>query len=344
MISRLSMTLVCALLFMGSSQTNADDKGGDVLGRFVGVWKTSGTAKPAKWRPQGGEIAERESTVWALKKRLILIRAVNSNEEKKSLFISTYDPPQNAYSFWGFDSKGLMGAKWNLTWDAVANKSDGHATDLPPDWTSSGSNHFIDADTIALDHWVKNENGELMLHNVGKKERQPAKSEAAVAAAWLKNDPAVERPAELKVLERTVGTWDEVSIQKPAVWAPEGGRVTAKVTRQWILDGRLMMHTSILSDGRESINLLGFDPQSKAYRSWWFNSEGHRNTATGTWNEKSQTISWVSKLDDGKTMHFSIRFPNRNQEVVDLKVTDADGKVYVDMDAIVTRRAERGDK
>ena len=141
-----------------------------------------------------------------------------------------------------------------------------------------------------------------------------------------------------------IGTWDEVSIQKPAVWSPEGGRVTAKVTRQWILGGRLMMDTSILSDGRESINLRGFDPQRKSYRSWWFNSEGHRNTATGTWNKKSQTTSWVSKLDDGKTMYFSIRFPNRNQEVVHLKVTDADGRVYFDMDSIVTRRKQENNQ
>lgn len=211
---------------------------------------------------------------------------------------------------------------------------------LPVNWTSSGQNHLTDADTNALDYWIKNENGDLMLHHIGKKERQPAESEEAVTAAWMKNKLTDDRPAELTILERMIGTWDEVSIQKPAVWAPEGGRVTAKVTRQWILDGRVLMDTSIHSDGTESINLRGFDPQSKAYRSWWFNSEGQRNTATGSWNEKSETISWVSKLDDGKTMHFSIRFPNRNQEVVDLKVTDAHGKVYFDMDSIVTRRAE----
>jgi hypothetical protein len=342
MLARLSIALICASFAIGTVQTNADKEDSiDVLGRFVGVWKISATAKPAIWTPDGGEIAEQESAVWALKKRLFVSRTVNQSQKKKTLWITTYDPKRDDYPVFGFDSKGLLGAEWRHTWDASVNKLAGRATDLQPGWTSAGQNRLADADTNVLDHWIKNENGELMLHHIGRKERQPAKSEAAIVAAWLKNDAAADRPAELKVLERMIGTWDEVSIQKPAVWTPEGGRITAKVTRQWILDGRLMMDTSILSDGRESINLRGFDPRSKAYRSWWFNSEGHRNTATGTWNEKSQTISWVSKLDDGKTMHFSIRFANRNQEVVDLKVTDADGKVYFDMDSIVTRRSEQ---
>ena len=78
MISRLSMPLVCALLAMGGSQTDADEKdSGDVLGRFVGAWKISGTAMPSKWSPEGGKIAEQESAVWALKKRLVLIRAID---------------------------------------------------------------------------------------------------------------------------------------------------------------------------------------------------------------------------------------------------------------------------
>ena len=210
MISRLSITLVCALLFMGTSQTNADEKdSGDALGRFVGVWKISGTAKPAKWAPEGGEIAEQESAVWALKERLVLIRAINPAEKKKSLWIATYDAKQKDYPLWGFDSKGLSGAQWRLTWDSTTSKMTGKAIDLPAGWTSGGQNHFTDSDTNVLDHWIKNDNGDLMLHHLGKKERQPAKSKAAVAAAWLKNNPADDRPAELKVLDRMIGTWDD---------------------------------------------------------------------------------------------------------------------------------------
>ena len=319
-----------------SADENDED---EVLRRFVGSWKISGIAKPSKWSPEGGEIAAQESAVWALKKRLVLIREVDEANKRKALWITTYDAKQKAYPFWGFDSKGLAGAEWRQTWDASINKMTGKATDLQPGWTSAGQNHFTDADTNVLDHWIKNDNGELMLHHVAKKERLPAKSEAAIAAAWLKNVPADDRPAELKVLERMIGTWDDVSIQKPAVWTQKSGRVTAKITRQWILDGRLIMDRSILSDGTENLALFGFDPQSKVYGLWWFNSEGHHNVATGSWNDKSQTISYVTKLDDGKTWRSSLRFANRNHEVWDFKVTDADGKVYFDMDSIVTRRS-----
>ena len=343
MIPRHSMTLVCALLVMGTRTTSADDKGGgDVLDRFVGVWKVSDTVKPAKWTPEGGKIAEQESTVWALKRRLVLIRAINPAEKRKSLWIATYDAKQNAYPFWGFDSRGLSGAQWRLTWDAPANKAVGHATDLARGWTSGGSNHFTDADTNVIEHWIKNENGDLMFHHIGKKERQPAKSEAAVVAAWKKHEPADNLPAELKVLDRMVGTWDAVSTMKPAEWTPDGGRSTMKITREWILNGRFVMDTPLHSNGQEGMTIIGFDPNQKVYQGWRFNSEGEfpRSPFKGSWNAKSQTLSYVGKLEDGKTNRSSVRFFGRNQEVWEIKVTDADGKVYFDMDTIATRRAK----
>jgi hypothetical protein len=339
MISRFSMTLVCTLLVMASSQANADENDSDdVLGRFVGVWKISGTAKPAKWAPDGGKIAEQESAVWALKKRLVLIRAIDPANRKKSLWIATYDPQQSAYPFWGFDSQGLSGAQWRLTWDPSINKMTGRGTDLQPDWTSAGQNHFTDADTNVLDHWIKDDNGELMLHHIGKKERQPAGTEAAVITSWHKYEPVGDRPMELKVLDRLIGTWDIVRVQKAAVWTPEEVRTTAKVSREWILDGRFVLDTSIHSDGKESLHLITFDSNGKAYRSWWFNSEGHHNESKGSWDEKAQTFSLVAKLEDGKTMRSSGRFAGQNQEVWEFKVTDADGKLYFDMEIIATRR------
>ena len=78
-----------------------------------------------------------------------------------------------------------------------------------------------------------------------------------------------------------------------------------------------------------SIALFGFDPGSKAYRSWWFNSEGNRNESEGSWNEKSQTLSYLSELDDGKRMHTSIRFAEPDKEQWQLKVTDTAGKVPI---------------
>ena len=312
----------------------------DVLGRFVGVWKLSTTAKPAKWLPEGGTFTGQESTVWALKNRCILIRDVSQPDGRKGLWIATYDPQQDAYPFWGFDSKGLTGGQWLLTWDDATNTATGIGTDMPADWTSSGKNQFPNADTNLVTAWIKDENGELMLDHEGKKIRQPKGDEAAIVAAWAKNDSTAARPVELKVLDRMIGTWDTVSVQKPAEWTPEGGRTTATIERAWILDGRFVMDTSLHSDGKESLALIGFDPLRKTYRSWWFNSEGNHSQSQGKWNEATQTLTYKSDLGDGKTMDSSVRFAEQNREDWKFKVTDADGNVYFDVEITATRQAD----
>lgn len=43
---------------------------------------------------------------------------------------------------------------------------------------------------------------------------------------------------------------------------------------------------------------MTYDPQMKAYRGWWFNSEGHTSKWTGEWDDKTETISF-SDSDNG---------------------------------------------
>ena len=119
------------------------------------------------------------------------------------------------------------------------------------------------------------------------------------------------------------------------------------IKREWILDGRFVMDTSIHSNGQESMTLFGFDPNSKVYQSWWFSSDGEfpRSPFNGKLERtRRKRCRTSAKLDDGNTNRSSVRFANRNQEVWEFKVTDADGKVYLDMDIVATRRAAAGDK
>jgi hypothetical protein len=310
----------------------------EILERFVGVWDLKTTLKPAKWHPEGGEFTGKESTVWALKNRIIMIRDVSQPDGKKGLFITTYDPQQDAYPFWGFDSKGLLGGHWLLKWNPETSATVGRSVDSPPAWTSGGQNRFPDGKTNLVSYWMRDENGELLIEGSGRKDRLPADREAEIVAAWKKHEPAADLPAELKVLDRMIGTWNTVSVQKPAEWTPAGGRSTAMVTREWILNGRLVMDTSLHSDGQESVALIGYDPGQKIYRSWWFNSLGHRNDSRGQWNEGSQTLSYRTELEDGKSMHSSVRFADANREAWEFKVTDAAGKVYFDAEIAATRQ------
>jgi hypothetical protein len=186
---------------------------------------------------------------------------------------------------------------------------------------------------------MRDENGELLMEGNGRKDRLPADREADIVAAWKKHEPAADLPAELKVLDRMIGTWDTITVQRPAEWTPVGGQSTATVTREWILNGRFVMDTSLHSNGDESISLIGYDPGQKVYRSWWFNSLGHRNDSRGHWNETSRTLSTRAELEDGKTTRSTVRFTDSDREVWQFQVTDAAGKVYLDMDITATRRA-----
>ena len=183
-----------------------------------------------------------------------------------------------------------------------------------------------------------------MLDQAGKKERLPDNDGADIVSAWEQDNSPDDLPAELKILDRMVGIWDIVNINQPAVWTPVASRTMARVKREWILDGRFILETSIADNDEESIALFGFDSGTDDYRSWWFNSEGIRNQCKGTWNEKSQTLTYVTESDDELHLHNSVRFAKPNQEVWDVKVTDADGKVYYDSHIIATRRVPANGK
>ena len=264
----LFLFVVCAV----SAQEKTAAPKNEVLQRFVGTWDLKSSLKPAKWHPDGGEFTGKESTVWALKDRIIMIRDISAPDGKKGLFIATHDPKQDAYPFWGFDSKGLLGAQWLLKWNAEASATVGRATDLPPAWTSGGQNRFPDGNTNLVSYWIRDENGALLMEGNGRKDRLPADREAAIVAAWKKHEPAADLPAELKVLDRMIGTWDVVSVRKPAIFTTSGDRVTGTITREWILNGRFVMGTSVNSDGSEALALYSFDPGKKEFRNWYFSS------------------------------------------------------------------------
>lgn len=309
-----------------------------MLERFAGVWNTTSTMKRSQWFPDGANFTVREVTEPVMNGKYLLGREISTPDGEKRLWVMTYDAKQKTYPFWMFNSTGLMGGQWSLTWDAAAGTATGRATDTPAGWTSRGTNRFPDANTNIVDVWMRDETGSVLLDSHAVKKRQPAEAGAAILADWSRSEDAPDRPAELDVLEPLIGTWDAVSIAKPAVWTPQEKRITSTVTREWILNGRFVFDHSVHSSGEESHALISFDPQGKEYRGWWFNSEGHRNTNRGQWDAATKTFSYQTEPDDGKITRSIVRLITPDQHEWQIKVTDAAGKVYFDSTITTTRK------
>lgn len=330
--------LVLILLMLPTCDARADDPAG-MLSRFAGVWRTSGESKPAKWTPESTKFTVQESTQSVLKGRFILGHEHSLPDGRKSLWLMTHDAQSNTYPFWMFDSTGLLGGEWELKWDAASSTARGRSTDTPPGWTSGGTNHFTDRETNVVDYWMKDEAGALLMDVHSEKKRQPEADSEAILAEWSKSEPSADRPVELEIFDVFVGTWDAVTVARPAEWTPTEVRITSVVTRRWILNKRFVLDNSVHADGQESLALFGYDPQAREYRTWWFNSEGHRNSAHGRWDSGSKTFSFETKLEQGRVSRSTIRLLTPDKHEWSIKVTDASAKVYYDSTITVTRRA-----
>uniref|UniRef100_A0A7C2K138 Uncharacterized protein n=1 Tax=Schlesneria paludicola TaxID=360056 RepID=A0A7C2K138_9PLAN len=305
---------------------------------FAGVWHTTSTMKPCQWFPDGANFTVREVTEPVMNGKYLLGREISTPDGEERLWIMTYDAKQKTYPFWMFNSTGLMGGQWLLTWDAATSTATGRATDTPAGWTSLATNRFPDGNTNIVDVWMKDENGKLLLDSHAEKVRQPAEAAAAILADWSKSEPSAERPAELQVLEGLVGTWDAVVISKPAVWTPKETKTTATWQREWILNGRFLLATRTVGNETSQLSLFSYDPQSRDYRYWSFTPDGSPSQARGGWSAAEQSFVFQSEPRDGKTMTMSARLVSDDQHEWQLSVLDDDGTKYLDMAVTTTRK------
>jgi hypothetical protein len=248
-----------------------------------------------------------------------------------------HDPDSKSYPFWFFNSKGVLGGEWSGTWDEASKTLTSQATDTPKGWTSRGTNNFPDKKSVNVTFWMKDESGTLLFDMETKKSRQPDEAGRKTLAAWSKTEKS-ETPLspEMRILERWIGTWDTVAVAKPAEWTPKEARTTSTSTRTWVLDKSLVMESTQNSDGKEGLSLFTYDPKQKAYRHWWFGSEGHTTKSTCQWDDVSETLSFRSE-DNGLTSRGAMRFIDDDHHDHRLVVTDGDGKLYLDMKWTITR-------
>lgn len=157
---------------------------------------------------------------------------------------------------------------------------------------------------------------------------------AALAQAAEQDTP---KPSELKMLERLVGKWDSESVSRVAEWTPKEGRAKGVLTREWVLDGRYVQEMSKQSDA-DAIVMFTYDTAKSAYRWWLFNSHGHNIEMSGQWDEKSQTLTCTSELENGLTNTATIHFLDADTHKWTAIVKDGQGKIFFDAGGTCTRR------
>jgi hypothetical protein len=140
-----------------------------------------------------------------------------------------------------------------------------------------------------------------------------------------------------------VGTWDEVMTNKETEWTPKAEKSTAVTRRTWALGGKAIRGEGAWQPaGNEFLHVLGYDPEAKVYRSWYFDAAGSmpRTHTTGTWDAKSRTMNWSSADDAGNKVTGTHKIIDRDHTEWTMVVTSPAGKVLLDLTGKCTRRKE----
>lgn len=154
----------------------------------------------------------------------------------------------------------------------------------------------------------------------------------AISAAFGQQTLQAAEPAfpELKPLEKFIGSWKGTE---------EGGNVTSESEAQWILGGNFLQQKYATSDGTEGMILRTYDPSSKKYLTYHFDSRGTVLTQRGMWDDETETLTVQG--DAGKvTVISKACFPAEGTEEWSITVLDKAGNVQQSFEGKNIRKKE----
>ena len=153
-------------------------------------------------------------------------------------------------------------------------------------------------------------------------------------------DEPTAMSAELKVLDRYVGSWEETNVVKPALWTPERATSTTTTTRRWILNGQMIENKGAWMPGNtEFLHLMTYDPNRKEYRQWYYDKDNLVPQAyQGKWDAATQTFTFIGTLGDGIQSSRQQHFVDKDTFTWTLVAKDGTGKVVLDMEGKCVRK------
>lgn len=296
----------CLLLLSGSTLSWADETNPaksipelQVLQHYHGTWDVelsgagSGSGEvTAKWI-LGGRFLEQSGVIHT-----------PGNQDIAITTLFTFDTDQRKYRVWTFASNGSTGQA-EMSWDAASKTMTSVAA---PDVNGIRSTNTADFSTPGKERWhfrytdcEGQQVGEMSGVNTLRKDGLSKSTRATDAKL-----PA--RSAELKQLDRFLGTWKTEYRQPKAEWTPEEktGSATMVFTRE--LGGQMVRERTKHADGTENTFLMIFDAASQQYRAWWFSSTGQVNSSPGSWDEAGKAFTWKLSGPDGVSSMAQHRF------------------------------------
>ena len=178
--------------------------------------------------------------------------------------------------------------------------------------------------------------GGLLTHCLLAAQRSP---EASTADAAPREEAQPVKPAELKVLDRLAGKWRYEWESQPTEGEPKGSKGTGTSTNEWILDGWFQQHKGKGDNPpHEILEIWTYDAHTKTYRAWGFMAPGANHyEATGTWDEKTNTLTYKGKGPRDVTTVSTMRFIDKDNRVGTRVAKNAAGKLVQDTRFKLTR-------
>ena len=159
-----------------------------------------------------------------------------------------------------------------------------------------------------------------------------------VLADEKKPDEGPRKPAELKLLDRLIGSWKDEATFKVSEWTKKERQETAVFQNSWTLNGWFVQYRGRNGDGSEELQLMTFDVEKKIFRRWYYDSDGNASESSGKWDAKTATLTWTGDLGDGITAVSVWRFVDNDRTIWSRIAKDGKGKIYSQIEGKAVRQ------
>ncbi len=340
----LPLAVVCIFVCceaLPAQQTAEKPKELDILGQYVGDWTSDVTSKPAVWTPaekrfRTSNHVEFVLDGWFLQHIEVNHVVGNPSKVTKSLFLWTFNPKTKKYVGWSFQSSGIIG-KATGTWDAATKTLTHVNAEVPPNTTSQLTEAFPNKNTINGTLIFTGNDGKTLFDMEWTRKRQAGVAGPALRERWAKMDrPIKPLPDELKRLKRLVGTWDSEYVFR----VPQRPAVKGVISDEWSLDGRFIMRREQVGD-TDSIAMIGWDDNKRAYRLVRAISNGRTNEAVGQWNDVTRSLVWDWNVAESDGVSDIATWRLVGNDGIQLHVVhENEGEVLLDLTIKMKRRRE----